>query len=139
MHDTIKHIIKMNNGTYGIIFCRFAYGKLYLYLKKNTMDYHEDFIISDKNMIDELKKISALYKSINHEINHVTFILSRNKYNDLFENYMRGKNVEKIDFNKFNSIPFTKTLKHRRLKTNDLTKSLGTIRSNYIMRRLLQE
>ena len=126
----------MNETTYGIIFYNYNYRRIYLYLKKNTKDYHEDYIIKDIELINILKNIPIIYRTNNNNSNHIIFLLSINKYNDLFEKIKENNNINKIDFNKFLSKPFDKTLKHNRLKYYDLINSLNIIKNNYIYRNL---
>ena len=124
----------MNQKTYGIIFYTYKNDKLQLYLKKNTKDYHEDFIIKDIDKINFLNNISAIYKSYNFEKNHMIYLLNKIKYSELFDDI---KNYEIVNLKKFNSVPFDKTLKHNRLRFNELDISLDNIRKNYVYRKVL--
>jgi hypothetical protein len=121
--------------SYGIIFYDYKSNKsrLNLYLRKNLKDYHEDFITKDIDLIEFLKNIPILYKTYNLEKNHTIFLLNKNKYSYIFE---LQKEYKKISLKKFKSVPFDKTLKHNKLKFNDLNKSLKIIESTYILRNL---
>jgi len=127
--------IKTTEKSYGIIFYDYRSNKsrLNLYLRKNSKDYHEDFVTKDKELIELLQNIPILYKTYNLERNHTIFLLNKNKYSYIFELYNEYK---KISLKKFNSMPFDKTLKHNKLKFNDLNKSLRIIESTYILRNI---
>lgn len=122
----------MNKLTCGILFYEYYKKRFYLYLRKNSKDYHEDFLIKDEITINLLKK-NILYKIYNNEQNHIVFLINRNnnKYSDLFD---KIELYEKITYSKFISKPFHKTLKHKRLKIDELDSSLNLIRINYILR-----
>ena len=120
--------------TYGIIFYKYINNKFFLYLRKNTKDYHEDFIIKDIFLIDLLKNVSILNKSINIEHNHMTFLLNKDKYSDIFEKF---KIYERIEYKKYTSFPFVNNLKHKRIKYSELDNSIKIIRNNYIIRSLI--
>ncbi len=122
----------MNRLTYGIIFYEYYKKRFYLYLRKNSKDYYEDLLITDEDIINLLKK-NILYKIYNNEQNHTVFLINRNnnKYSYLFDDI---KLNEKITYSKFISKPFHKTVKHKRLKIDELDRSLNLIRINYILR-----
>jgi hypothetical protein len=123
-----------NIKTYGIIFYEFGKDKLNLYLRQNTKDYYEDFIINDTELIESLINISILYKAYNPEKNHTIFLLNKNIFTNIFDKY---KIYKKISLKTFQSIPIDKTLKHNRLKFYDLNKSLKLIQNNYIYRKFI--
>lgn len=127
--------IRTTEKSYGIIFYDYRSNKsrLNLYLRKNSKDYHEDFITKDKELIELLQNLPILYKTYNLERNHTIFLLNKNKYSYIFELYTEYK---KISLKKFNSVPFDKTLKHNKLKFSDLNKSLKIIESTYILRNI---
>ena len=120
--------------TYGIIFYKYINNKFFLYLRKNTKEYHEDFMIKDTSLIDLLKNISILNKSINSELNHMTFLLNKDKYYDIFEKF---KKYEKVEYNRYISFPFVNNIKHKRIKYTELDNSVKIIKNNYIIRRLI--
>lgn len=132
MNELKRNILEKS---YGIIFYDYNNNKsrLNLYLRKNSKDYHEDFIIKDIDLVEFLKNIPILYKTYNSEKNHTIFLLNKNKYSYIFE---LQKEYKKISLKTFNSIPFDKTLKHNKLKFNDLNKSLNIIINNYILRNI---
>ncbi len=126
------------NKTYGVIFYKYD-DKLILYLKKNSKDYYEDFSINDinieeKDIIKILSNINILCRVENLEKNHTILLLNINKYDHLFENLT---NYNYVSFKRFISLPFHRTLKHNKLKINDLDKSLNIIKNNYIIRKLI--
>jgi len=125
--------MKIFEKSYGIILYDYYNNKsrLNLYLRKNSKDYHEDFVIKDNKLIELLQNIPTLYKTHNLEKNHTIFLLNKNKYPFIFESQNEYK---KISLKTFKSIPFDKTLKHNKLKFNDLNKSLKIIESIYILR-----
>ena len=121
--------------TYGIIFYKYINNKFFLYLRKNTKEYHEDFMIKDTSLIDLLKNISILNKACNSELNHMTFLLNKDKYIDIFEQF---KIYERVEYNKYISFPFVNNIKHKRIKYPEIDNSIKIIRNNYIIRGLIK-
>lgn len=123
--------------TYGIIFYKYEHNKLNIYLKRNLKYYYEDVVIKDHAIINKLNDINILYKVHDNTKKHNIFLLNVTKYKNIYDIIINEKiNMQIVNLKKFMSIPFHKTLKHDKLKINDLNKSLTFIRNNYFYRNL---
>ncbi len=122
----------------GIIFYDCNNKKIQLYLKKNTKEYYEDIINKDNNLDETLtniiNNISPLFKAYDFDNNHIILLLNKNKYDTIYDNIVKQENLEKISLEWFNNKNVHNNLKHKRLKSNDLTNTLNNILLNYKLR-----
>jgi len=123
--------------TIGVIF--FDPVDFSLYIKKNSREYYEDIITFEQNIIDELysisKSIGSIFIITNKELNHITLLLNKIKYDYIF-NTIINTSIVCVKLKMFNSIIIHNNSKHKRIKNKEIMKLLELIKNNYNLRHL---
>jgi len=119
----------------GIIFYEFTNKNMIIHIKKNNLEYYEDFKISDNDdILNIINNICPNNKIYNNDTNHMILLLNYKKYNDIYKYITNNIKIEKISISWFNNKNVHKTIKHSRIKSLEINNCLETINFNHKLR-----